>query len=314
MLNISPRLEPLISAEISNKGLPSDFASTVSDYYLTLASEIALTAHQRITDLNSTLFVGVFGSQGSGKSTLADFLKLILEQQFNTSTVVMSLDDFYLTREQRQKLSTDIHPLLITRGVPGTHDIELLNNTIDQLKNFDSSVPVRVPVFEKANDDRAPLADWQNISTKPKVIILEGWCVGVGPQLESELQIPVNDLERSMDKDAHWRGFVNQKLAGSYATVFNQLDKLVALVAPSFDCVHQWRSLQESKLIDKLEQAGLSTAETMSDEQITFFIAHYQRITEHALASLPSYANWCLAMDENHRITGLSKSENVEKR
>jgi D-glycerate 3-kinase len=258
--------------------------------------------------------IGVFGSQGSGKSTLADFLKLILEQQFNVSTVVMSLDDFYLTREQRRQLSIDTHPLLITRGVPGTHDIELLNDTIDQLTNFDSSIPVRVPVFEKANDDRAPLARWQNISTKPKAIILEGWCVGVRPQLELELQIPVNDLERSMDQDARWRGFVNQQLAHRYATVFKQLDKLIALVAPSFDCVHQWRSLQEAKLIEKLERAGKSTAATMSDEQIELFIAHYQRITEHALANLPSYADWCLAIDKNHRITGLTRSASTENK
>jgi D-glycerate 3-kinase len=255
--------------------------------------------------------IGVFGSQGSGKSTLADFLKLILEHQFNTSTVVMSLDDFYLTRAQRRQLAVDVHPLLSTRGVPGTHDIELLNNTIDQLKNFENSTPVRVPVFEKANDDRAPFTHWQNISTKPKVVILEGWCVGVRPQREAELEVAVNDLERSMDKDAHWRGFVNQQLADRYASVFSQLDKLIALVAPSFDCVHQWRSLQESKLIDTLERAGQSTAATMSDEQITFFIAHYQRITEHALASLPNYADWCLAIDETHKITGLTRLASV---
>jgi len=307
MAYISPRLEPLISAEISKKGLPSDFANTVTDYYLTLASEIASASSQTSSGLESTLLVGVFGSQGSGKSTLADFLKLILEQQFNTSTVVMSLDDFYLTLEQRRQLSIDTHPLLITRGVPGTHDIELLSETIDQLKTFDGSTPVRVPVFAKANDDRAPFAHWQTISSKPKVIILEGWCVGVRPQLESELTEAVNDLERSMDEDARWRYFVNQKLAGRYATVFTQLDKLIALVAPSFDCVHQWRSLQESKLTDKLELAGQSTAATMSDEQIKFFIAHYQRITEHALATLPNYADWCLAIDKTHKITGLTK-------
>ncbi|MBL4673501.1 MAG: hypothetical protein JKX81_14675 [Arenicella sp.] len=314
MAYINSRLAPLISAEISKKGLPSDFASTIADYYLPLASEIASTAGQISTDIKSTLLVGVLGSQGSGKSTLADFLKLILEQQFNTSTVVMSLDDFYLTREQRRKLSIDIHPLLTTRGVPGTHDIELLNNTIDQLKNFDGSTPVPVPMFEKANDDRAPFKHWQNISTKPKVIILEGWCVGIRPQLEAELQIAVNDLERSMDEGAHWRRFANQELAGSYAAVFKQLDKLIALVAPNFDCVHQWRSLQEAKLRAKLERAGKSTAATMSNEQIRFFVAHYQRITEHALTSLPSYADWCLSIDETHKITGLTRSAIVEQK
>ena len=34
-------------------------------------------------------------------------------------------DDFYLTQAQRQDLAQQIHPLLKSRGVPGTHDVPL---------------------------------------------------------------------------------------------------------------------------------------------------------------------------------------------
>jgi len=39
---------------------------------------------------------------------------------------VLSLDDFYLGHAARLQLARDIHPLLATRGVPGTHDIAFL--------------------------------------------------------------------------------------------------------------------------------------------------------------------------------------------
>jgi D-glycerate 3-kinase len=310
MVNTNPRLRSLISAKISKHGLPVDFDSTVANYYLPLAFNIAERADDSIRSSDTPLLVGVFGSQGSGKSTFADFLKIILEQQFGMSTVVMSLDDFYLTRQQRSVLSTEIHPLLMTRGVPGTHDIKLLQQTIDQLKAFDRSVPVSVPIFDKAIDDRAPPEQSQSISIKPRVIVLEGWCVGVRPQRHTELNVAVNELESSNDKDGSWRQFVNQQLADVYAPIFAQLDTLIALVAPSFDCVHDWRSLQEAKLIEKLESAKKSTEGTMSEAQIDVFIAHYQRLTEHALATLPSYADWCLKIDKSHEITGLTALAN----
>jgi D-glycerate 3-kinase len=310
MADNNPQLESLINAEICKQGLPKDFHKTIARYYLPLASEVALAANQSVKKLNSPLLLGVFGSQGSGKSTFADFLKIILEQQFNTATVVMSLDDFYLTRKQRQSLSDQVHPLLKTRGVPGTHDIQLLEDTLKQLRTFDGCDAVLVPSFTKANDDRAPIDQWQTITRKPQVIVLEGWCVGVKPQNTADLTLAINQLERSMDQDCRWRKFVNQQLGDVYSPVFNQLDKLIALVAPSFECVHEWRSLQEEKLIERLERAGQSTAATMSDEQIKFFIAHYQRITEHALTTLPSYADWCLQIDKSHKIIGLTAITN----
>ncbi|MFT6033379.1 MAG: D-glycerate 3-kinase [Arenicella sp.] len=315
MAHSNSQLESLINSKIVEQGLPNDFCKTITNYYMPLAGEIALAADQSSANVQTPLLVGVFGSQGSGKSTFADFLRLILEQEFNTSTVVMSLDDFYHTRQQRQYLSAQIHPLLVTRGVPGTHDIQLLQDTLEQLRRLDSSelvkLPVRVPIFNKANDDRAPLEQWQTISSKPKVVILEGWCVGIKPQSDAQLTLAINNLERTMDSDGGWRKFVNQQLKQDYATVFSQFDKLIALVVPSFDCVYEWRSLQEAKLIETLERAKKSTQATMSDEQMTLFIAHYQRLTEHALATLPGYADWCLHIDKSHQITGLTAISNA---
>ena len=50
-------------------------------------------------------------------------------------------------------MSKTIHPLFLTRGVPGTHDVKLLSNVIQKLKkkNFKT---VLVPKFDKSRDDR----------------------------------------------------------------------------------------------------------------------------------------------------------------
>jgi len=60
--------------------------------------------------------LGIAGAQGSGKSTIAR----ALAARFGCP--VLSLDDLYLDGAARQRLAETVHPLLRTRGVPGTHD------------------------------------------------------------------------------------------------------------------------------------------------------------------------------------------------
>ena len=70
--------------------------------------------------------IGLAGGQGSGKTTISSILSIILKKYFKLSVFVISIDDFYKTRKDRRILSKNKHPLLITRGVPGTHDINLM--------------------------------------------------------------------------------------------------------------------------------------------------------------------------------------------
>ena len=75
----------------------------------------------------------VNGSQGSGKTTLCAYLCALLEAEYGLRAIALSLDDFYLTRAAARELGASVHPLLATRGVPGTHDMALLNDTLDAL-------------------------------------------------------------------------------------------------------------------------------------------------------------------------------------
>ncbi|MFL0800022.1 MAG: phosphoribulokinase [Agarilytica sp.] len=297
-------MKHVLEKTIAQHKLPTSFLSTIERWYMPIAEDIAHRAGAR----TETLIVGVQGCQGSGKSTLSVFLQQLLEQQFNLSTAVLSIDDFYLTKTERLTLSKTVHPLLKTRGVPGTHDIPLAQETIEKLKNLATGVHTSIPRFEKAMDERATYDQWDCVKGRIKVIILEGWCVGLSPQSDEEVNVDINTLESEEDPQHIWRCYVNEALKKDYAELFTQLDLLVVLQAPSFKCVYQWRLLQEEKLIAQLSQAQKDKDRTMSPSEIKHFISHYQRLTEHALNSLPSKSDWLLTLAEDHSITHISQT------
>ncbi len=295
-------LKKILEKTIAQHQLPTYFLHTIERWYMPVVKDIAHRANSH----DKTLVVGIQGCQGSGKSTLSLFLQRILEQQFNLSTAVLSIDDFYRTKEERLTLSKTVHPLLKTRGVPGTHDINLAQETIEKLKALTEDSHTIIPRFDKAMDERATYDQWDCVKGPVKVIILEGWCVGLSAQPEEALQNDTNQLESEEDPQHIWRQFVNESLKQDYATLFDQLDLLVVLQAPSFKSVYQWRLLQEEKLIARFSKTQQNKDHTMSPKEIKRFTAHYQRLTEHALNSLPKKADWLLTLAEDHSITQIS--------
>ena len=290
-----------ISQAINDHKLPISFANVVDDFYLPIAVKLVQSI-----DTNSVSVVGIQGSQGSGKSTCAEFIRILIREQFEKTAVVMSIDDFYLTRAERLEMSDAIHPLFKTRGVPGTHDIAMINSVIVGARAGQGFV---VPSFDKAQDDRADQHLWQHITEKIDVLILEGWCVGIPPESEGSLQTPINELEELDDPEAVWRVFVNDALKTSYSSLFSQLDTLISLQAPSFDSVFGWRLLQEQKMIERIEAAGGDASGTQTPEQIKRFIAHYQRLTEHALKLMPEKADFLLRLNQDHSYQSLQTKD-----
>ena len=84
---------------------------------------------------NKTLIIGLAGGQGSGKTTISSILSIVLKRYFKLNVFIVSIDDFYKTRKDRKILSKKKHPLLMTRGVPGTHDINLILNFFKRVKS-----------------------------------------------------------------------------------------------------------------------------------------------------------------------------------
>jgi D-glycerate 3-kinase len=281
-----------VNAFIRSQALPQSYREMVDRIHRPAAERIV----QRRSEMGRPIVVGLCGSQGSGKSTMAGVLKLLLEEK-GLKAAVLSLDDLYLTHAERERLGRQVHPLLATRGVPGTHDSALGISLMNALR--DGPAEVSAPRFDKAQDDRAAPETWPRVEAPVDIVLFEGWCVGARPQDDAALEIPVNALERDEDRDGTWRRYVNERLATDYAALFGCIDMLALLRAPSFEVVFGWRSLQEKKLADRVPQGG---TRIMDASQIRRFLMYYQRLTEWILAEMPGRADILMPMDEDHNI------------
>jgi len=245
------------------------------------------------------LIIGLAGGQGSGKTTISLILTLILQKYFKLNVFKISIDDFYKTRKDRKSLSKNKHPLLMTRGVPGTHDVDLMLNFFKKIKdkNFKS---LQIPTFNKAIDDRCQKSLWYKIKTKPDVVIFEGWCVGARAQLNSQLKKPINSLEKVNDQKAKWRTYVNNQLKKKYKTLFSQLDELLYLKAKNFSLLREWRIKQERKLC--VQTKDKKNLKIMSSGDVINFMQTYQRITQQMFKDAIKSSSIIMNLNSNHQI------------
>lgn len=286
--------EPQMSAFLARHDLPAAFRQTADEHYLPLVRWLG-----DLRTAGTPLMLAINGAQGTGKSTLADYIRLATHSAFGWNCAVLSIDDFYLTRAERETLAHRVHPLFLTRGVPGTHDTAMLAGTLDRLGQLPAGERVLLPRFDKATDDRAPEAGWTPVSGPLDLVVLEGWCVGSVPQSPAALEQPVNALERHEDPEAVWRSYANARLRADYVPLFSRFDALVVLAAPRFEAVFRWRLEQERKLA-ATRSGG---AAVMDDRQLARFIRFYERITRHDLETLPAAADVVMTLNEDHAVT-----------
>ena len=244
-------------------------------------------------------FVGLAGGQGTGKTTISSLIRIILIKYFKLNVFRISIDDFYKTRKERINLSKRVHPMLLTRGVPGTHDINMMLNFFRKAKskNFKR---LRLPTFNKAIDDRFNKKKWYDLKSAPDVIIFEGWCVGAKAEKNTTLKKTINSMEKAKDQKQIWRKYVNQQLKFKYKKLYSQLNCLIYLKAKNFSLLQKWRLKQERKLW--LSTKKKLDLKIMSKGDVINFMQTYQRITQNMFRYVPKYASIILNLNTNHQI------------
>lgn len=285
--------------------LPESFVEDAETFYWPLTRTLA----EKIKT-GDIAVIGVSGSQGSGKSTLAKLLRCIFEEVDGLRAIDLSIDDFYLTRQERQQLGETVHPLLASRGVPGTHDVTLAKSTISQLLDS-TNTSAKIPRFDKAVDDRKPESEWETVSTPVDVVILEGWCISIPPQDANELSPAINELESKEDPDLSWRNYVNDSLTRDYLSLYAMIDYCIFLESPSFSTVYEWRLLQEEKL-KAATSASKKNQKIMSPKDIERFIQHFERLTNHGYKTLPEIVDVIFKLNKDHRISQRIDKAHVE--
>jgi D-glycerate 3-kinase len=238
--------------------ITSSVNETLWDLWLPLAIQIA---DWRKSQPNP-LILGFLGGQGTGKTTLTEILKLILKH-LGYHTISFSLDDLYLTYDDRQRLQAQ-DPRIIHRGPPGTHDIPLGLQVLTQLKQ---GQPTQIPQFDKSLRQGAG----DRIHPKPvsevDIVLFEGWFVGVHPihdkTFETAPDLIVTPSDRTFARD------MNDRLH-DYLPLWEQLDRLIVLYVPNYRLSKVWRKEAEHKMIAQ-GKSGLS------DIEIDAFVKYFWR-------------------------------------
>jgi D-glycerate 3-kinase len=277
---MSDAVEALIWAE----GLPDDYRTVVERHWRPLAEDIAAMAKR-------PLIIGINGAQGSGKSTLSQFLAVMLNEA-GTPAISLSLDNLYLTRAEREQLARDVHPLFLTRGVPGTHDVA---RGMAVLEDLTAGRETEVLRFDKSIDDRLPAG--VHVAEPIEVVLFEGWCVGAVPQAAAALREPINALESEEDADGVWRREINRRLATDYAELFGLIDRLIMLKIDSFASARTYRGLQE----EKLARTRPGGSAIMDAAALDRFMMHYERLTRWMLEEMPGRADKVIPIGPDQR-------------
>jgi len=254
------------------------------------------------TNKKVPLIIGLAGGQGTGKTTITSIITIILKKYFKLDVFKISIDDFYKTIKQRTLLSKNKHPLLMTRGVPGTHDIDIMLNFFKRIKVKNFKI-LKLPKFNKGVDDRYKQSLWYKIQSKPDIVILEGWCVGARSQNSKELKKPVNSLEKTLDQNFKWRQYVNYQLKTKYKKLFNQLDYILFLKAKNFSLLRRWRLKQEKKLW--LKSKNKKNLKIMNKSEVKNFMDTYQRITQQMFKDMPKYSSIVMNLNNSHQIKNI---------
>ena len=224
---------------------------------------VALNLATKRKELDRTLIQGILGSQGTGKTTLCIILRLILNY-LGISVATLSIDDLYLTYAQRQALQQQ-DPRLIWRGPPGTHDVNLGLEIIEQCLTGDNSSKILMPRFDKSAFNGAGDRSTPEAVNKPDILLFEGWFVGVQPITEDCFNNPPAPILTS--EDIQFAKDNNQRLK-AYLPLWHKLDSLIVLYPENYRLSKQWRKEAEQKMI--------ATGKTgMSDEECDRFVEYF---------------------------------------
>ena len=254
-------------------------------------TEIKDTYFKLFNQLHNKKTLMIAGSQGSGKSTLSLLIKTYFKKFYKKDVVILSIDDFYLSSHQRKQLANKSKTNLFKiRGVPGTHNLKSLNNSIDKLKA--NKFPVYLPVFDKVTDNKK---NYTRKVNKADLIILEGWCVGTKPVEPSYLKKNINELEKKSDPDMIWRTSYNQALT-EYQKLFNKFNYYIFIKLPDWKYVINWKYKQELNLRSLRSDNHLK-------KKLYIFIQYYEKLSKWMSLTCPDICNVLITLDKNQKMS-----------
>ena len=267
--------------------------STKLDWKWSLSFPLFSVLEKYIDNNISPKIIGFSGLPGSGKSYLGFWVDSVA-RDLSLDIKVISLDDFYLPAKEMD-IAMDGNPWNVPRGFPGSHSIELLNQSLD---TFLETGVLRSPTFDKSlRDGKGDRSGWCEF--KPKVLILEGWFVGCEPlsnlmEIDYISEDKLNLCLSQIEKD--FRGSIQESLI-EYTQIWRKFDKIWHLKSSQFNNTILWKTQQEQEMI-KLKGSGLT------ENRLTDFIRMIQTsIPQQSLSSINS--DTIIEINKDRRINKL---------
>ncbi|EAR87527.1 glycerate kinase (macronuclear) [Tetrahymena thermophila SB210] len=206
----------------------------------------------------SSVISGVLGVQGAGKTTFSNLIQRIGEQD-GKNVMVFSIDDFYLSYEDRLKLQ-EKDPRIKYRGPPGTHDINSLYQVFKQIN--EQKLPINIPIFDKSlHNGQGDINGYKNYPQLPDIVIFEGWFIGLRECQLKQLNPINNENDLQFAKDC-------QEKLKEYYKLWDSLHSLLIITPEDYNFSRQWRKDAEHKMIAK-------TGKGMTDEQLDQFVDYF---------------------------------------
>jgi D-glycerate 3-kinase len=287
-----PSFENYINSSVKITDINARIILSLWKFWLPFSLQLTISQQQ----ISRPFIQGILGGQGTGKTTLATVCCLILAK-LGYQTLSLSLDDLYKTYAERQRLQAE-DSRLIWRGPPGTHDVELGIELLDQLRQPHLHQFIWVPRFDKsawngAGDRTTPEAV-QDID----IVLFEGWFVGVRPidarVFDKTTLAPIQTAgDRTFARD------MNEQLR-DYLPLWERLDHLMLLYPTDYRLSQQWRRQAEQQMI----ATGKSG---MTDSQVDRFVEYFWKSLHPELfitplTQNPSYMDLVVEVNPDHSI------------
>ena len=224
-------------------------------------------ANERPTSRTRPLCVALTAPQGCGKTTLVAALEFLFEKN-GVAAASASIDDFYLTGAEQDKLSlaNPGNALLRYRGNAGTHDVQLAVNTLRSLRSINdddfATLTVSVPRYDKTlrggRGDRAARELWPEITAPLDIVLLEGWMLGFAPAADADAFAAHPDLPA-----------VNAALRDdAYGDLHALLDDWIVVRVRDTRWVRSWR-------LEAEQQARSEGRPTLTDAEVADFVNRF---------------------------------------
>ena len=227
-----------------------DILSYVSNYYGNMFKEDWLwgVILPILTDVyilkkstKKRIVIGLSALPGTGKTTLGLLIeRLSLKMDIKTS--VVSMDDFYLPFSEMNIAIKD-NPWNVSRGFPGSHSINLIEERILEWKNTGR---FNYPVFDKSlRNGLGDRSSWK--LDFPEILILEGWFLGIN-QISSQ-SISNEKVEPPLyRREIEYRSIIQKNLY-DYLKIWQLIEKIWQIKAKNFSYMNSWKSYQENEML-----------------------------------------------------------------